>query len=685
MKIAGTEAVSHTYGDRNGQLLKSTYANGWEVTYTYDNLDRVTEVKAAKNGTSYTIGRYIYDKLGRMARFVDGQVPGKSCTYGYDLTDRLCEAVFDDGTAYTYTYDANDCLVKEHHTLPGGSRDVIRAYDKDSRETSVTCGSAKVEKVFDELGRLSTIKRNGGKHTTTYTYETASDGGQTGRVKTVKNGSHSENYAYDTRGNVTKVTENSSQSGKIYAYDAQGQLIREYDPDQKVWLGYKYDAGGNLTEVRSYPEGEGTVIKKFAYGTAWKDQLAAMTVEGTTRNFTYDANGNLLSDGKYTYSWTKGSLLAKVTGDSLEATYTYDASGIRTSKTVNGVKTEYLTAGGSILAEKKNGKWQQYLYDGSGQLMAIRYKGADYYYIRDGLMCITGLVDANGGAVVNYRYDSWGKLMCITGSMAGTLGKDNPYRYKGYYYDDETGMYYLKSRYYQPGICRFISADTIEVLDCQGDLNDKNLYAYCDNNPVMRVDTGGQIWITLGIMAAGGGIGMVIGAASSAITQYMFNGEINWKSVGVAAVGGFVSGAVAASPLGLTGQIGVGAAAGAVSYVADCKVNGSALKVDELAVSAAAGAFSGWIGGSGANQYKALSNTIKTASKTTARFTRLISTKGSASLAAKRIAEAKMWRDTVLKGTTWISSIKFAAGTGTSNVIAQLWTKAKNKVRSWFK
>ena len=253
-------------------------------------------------------------------------------------------------------------------------------------------------------------------------------------------------------------------------------------------------------------------------------------------------------------------------------------------------------------------------------------------------MTITGLIDANGTAVVNYRYDSWGILTGITGSMAGTLGKDNPYRFKGYYYDEETGMYYLKSRYYQPEICRFISADNEDVLiDTHVDLANKNLYLYCDNNPVMRVDTGGQIWITLGIMAAGGGIGMVIGAASSAITQYMFNGEINWKSVGVAAVGGFVSGAVAASPLGLTGQIGVGAAVGAVSYVADCKVNGSALKVDELAVSAEAGAVSGRIGGSGANQYKALSNTIKTASKTTARFTRLISTKGSASLAAKRI------------------------------------------------
>ena len=81
------------------------------------------------------------------------------------------------------------------------------------------------------------IKRNGSKCTTAYTYETASDGGQTGRVKTVKNGSHSENYTYDTWGNVTKVTENSSQSGKIYANDAQGKLIREYNPDKKEGLG----------------------------------------------------------------------------------------------------------------------------------------------------------------------------------------------------------------------------------------------------------------------------------------------------------------------------------------------------------------------------------------------------------------------------------------------------------------
>ena len=176
-------------------------------------------------------------------------------------------------------------------------------------------------------------------------------------------------FAYDGFGNRKSV----SIAGKAavshdYTYDAQGQLTREYDPDKKLYLGYQYDAGGNLTEVCSYPagaeggpEGTGTVLKRFAYGSTWKDQMTSVTMDGKTRNFTYDANGNLLSDGKYTYSWTKGSLLEKVTGDGLEAVYTYDASGIRTSKKVNGTTKEYLTAGGSVLSEKKNGVWQQVL------------------------------------------------------------------------------------------------------------------------------------------------------------------------------------------------------------------------------------------------------------------------------------------------------------------------------------
>ena len=534
--IAGTKIISHSYGERNGLLTKSLWGNGWEISYSYDSMDRLTGVTAKKDGTSYPLYTQAYNRQGLIYRYVDKQASGRSCTYGYDLTGRLCEAVFDDGTAYSYTYDANDCLVKEHHTIPGGSRDVIRAYDKDSRETSVTCGSAKVEKAFDELGRLSSIKRNGGKHVTEFTYGAAPDGGATGRVTSIKNGSETITYGYDARGYVTSETKGGKT--RRYHYDAKGQLIREDDPVQGKTFFYSYDTGGAMTEIRAYAMTDAKDLtglhyekKTFGRGGAWTDQM--LTVDGQV--YTYDAVGNLLADGKRTYTWQMGSQLAKVTGDGLEAAYTYDASGIRTSKTVNGVKTEYLTAGSRILAEKKNGTWQQYLYDGDGQLTAMTYKGKDYYFIRDNLRVITGLVDSEGKAVVNYRYNSWGKLLSITGSMAESLGKDNPYRYKGYYYDEETGMYYLKNRYYDPEICRFISADDVTVMiDSPMSLGDKNLYAYSDNDPINKKDEDGDLpqFVVMGLVGAAANVGISFVAAKATGQDY------GWKDALIdAAVG----------------------------------------------------------------------------------------------------------------------------------------------------
>ena len=205
------------------------------------------------------------------------------------------------------TYDANDCLVKEHHTIPGGSRDVIRAYDKDSREISVTCGSAKVEKAFDELGRLSSIKRNGGKHVTEFTYVTAPDGGATGCVASIKNGSETITYGYDARGYVTSET----KGGKThrYYYDAKGQLVREDDPVQGKTFLYSYDTGGAMAEIRAYALTDAKDLtglhyekKTFGRGGAWTDQM--LTVDGQV--YTYDAVGNLLADGKWTYNMADG-------------------------------------------------------------------------------------------------------------------------------------------------------------------------------------------------------------------------------------------------------------------------------------------------------------------------------------------------------------------------------------------
>lgn len=125
----------------------------------------------------------------------------------------------------------------------------------------------------------------------------------------------------------------------------------------------------------------------------------------------------------------------------------------------------------------------------------MTYNGSEYFYLTNLQGDVTGLVDAAGGTVVSYTYDSWGKLTSTTGSMATTLGEKNPYRYRGYRYDTETGLYYLQSRYYNPEIGRFISTDTSDTLTATPmELTDKNLFSYCDNNPVVRADVGGEFW-----------------------------------------------------------------------------------------------------------------------------------------------------------------------------------------------
>ena len=139
----------------------------------------------------------------------------------------------------------------------------------------------------------------------------------------------------------------------------------------------------------------------------------------------------------------------------------YDHTGARVKKVVDGAATEYHMAGDLIASESSNGKTMWYIYDSGANLLAVNIAGKYYTYIRNIQNDIIALVDASGKTVVNYAYDSWGKLLSITGSLKDTVGVQNPFRYRGYYYDNKTGMYYLKNRYYDPELRRFISADTV--------------------------------------------------------------------------------------------------------------------------------------------------------------------------------------------------------------------------------
>ena len=143
-----------------------------------------------------------------------------------------------------------------------------------------------------------------------------------------------------------------------------------------------------------------------------------------------------------------------------------------------------------IVAEVTGDVQTDYYYDESGNVFGFKRGDSEYYYIRNGQGDIIGILDSSGTQIVSYVYDSWGKLVSISGSQAETIGEANPFRYRGYYYDTETGLYYLNSRYYDPEVGRFINTDSL--LGANGDVLASNLFVYCKNNPICQYDPTGH-------------------------------------------------------------------------------------------------------------------------------------------------------------------------------------------------
>ena len=188
--------------------------------------------------------------------------------------------------------------------------------------------------------------------------------------------------------------------------------------------------------------------------------------------------------------------------------------------------------------------------------MGFTYNGAAYYYTENAQGDVTGIVDKDCNTVVEYSYDAWGKLLSTTGSLAGTVGKINPFLYRGYYYDSETGLYALQLRYYDPETGRMINADHLSILlSSTSSLTDKNLFSYCDNNAINRADEEGGFWHII----VGAAIGALVGGASQIISNLLTGHQFN-EGLGVAMITGAFVGALAASGLGLLGMI-VGSAA----------------------------------------------------------------------------------------------------------------------------
>ena len=195
-----------------------------------------------------------------------------------------------------------------------------------------------------------------------------------------------------------------------------------------------------------------------------------------------------------TLTWANGRQLSTLTKSGKTTSHEYDINGNRTKKVAGGATTEYYLNEGTIVAEKKGSELIRYLFDENGNRFGLEWKGTKYYYVFNGQGDVIGITDPRNRLAVSYTYDAWGKLLS-TGGDNPALAAANPIRYRGYYYDTETGLYYIQRRYYDPEVGRWISPEpNVDVgeFDVGAGLIGYNVYGYCANNPINMIDITGE-------------------------------------------------------------------------------------------------------------------------------------------------------------------------------------------------
>ena len=530
--IGNIPLVTYEYAANNGKLQKMIYGNDNFVEYSYDELDRLSEVCYTYTDSSGNLvnNSYLYtytttgtlhsvksteanreyfcvrDSEGKAIFYNENDATGGTellkISYEYDEQNRLS----DQYQMISYTAPGNLVSASYHLKVKYNTDDTLQTY-------SIKLGASNVANLaytYDGLDRIKTKTVTGGTFCRTESYTYKPRGGlttyQIGTYTSTTCGtSTTYSYTYDNNGNITHMTDGDGLVTR-YIYDNLGQLTREDNPYLNKTYLYTYDNAGNRTSKKTYTYTTGslasltpTSTQAYTYSTgAWGDRLS-----GTT----YDGIGNPLTYSTYALTWSGRELVEmnRNYGQSV-ISFLYNDEGIRTSKNVGGTVHTYILNGSQIVSETWGQRMLLYFYDESGAPMGLQYRQSSYaagvfdtfYFEKNIFGDIVAVYTEAGVKIGTYTYDAWGN--CTTTVASGNtplqstiLRTYNPFRYRGYYYDTDTGLYYLQSRYYNPATGRFINADG--YVNANGDLIGFNMYAYCSNNPIMCVDPTGKSWL----------------------------------------------------------------------------------------------------------------------------------------------------------------------------------------------
>ena len=469
-----------------------TFGNDQTVQYSYDKFDRTT--KEQYNNVTY---EYAYDASGQLAK--QTSTAGEEYNYEYDSLGRLIRSnEYNDGTFEQRTehiYDASNRLTKQSWYNVGGTTTMSYAYSTttgllSSLNATVQNSSIPVTYTYQGTNQLRS-KAIGSVMTKAYNYCYNEDGGYRASLPDYVNYRDSssnliygDNCHYDSNGRLVKILDSGSSTTTraIYGYDQQGQLTSATVGGTRYE--YSYDTAGNIQSKKV-----GSTTTNYTYGNgAWRDLLTAYGGGSITYS---GGNPTKYYDGS-TFTWTQGRRLATAKVGSTNISYTYDMAGVRSSKTVGSTTYDFTTLSGLVTRQTGGGKTIDFVYDENNQPLAMKYNNTLYYYVLNAQGDVVRIVDGSRSVVASYTYDPWGKII----SSSGTLADINPLRYRGYYYDSETGFYYLQSRYYDPEIGRFINADSYASTDATGLLS-TNMFAYCENDPVNKSDPSGEFFDTV--------------------------------------------------------------------------------------------------------------------------------------------------------------------------------------------
>ena len=535
--------VHYTYKTGNGRLKDITYANGDRMHASYNSIGQMVAERWYNSSDALTAHyKYVYDGQGNIVRSID-ILGEKEYNYEYEegrIARATESAIVLDGelvaaktlvNAVRYSYDSEGKLTRKVISPAQGTTHTVyyENTEDDNAVVKFTAGGRTVtsrsktdsfgRKVFDEL-QLGTsfVSRqftyHAGELTETHKAE--------GKVKSspttqlVRQIAFSDDrtisYEYDEEERITKVID-SIDGTTEYTYDALGQLLTE-KVNGEVVNTMTYDNYGNILTKND---------AEYTYGDEnWKDLLTGFG--GTP--ITYDAQGNPTGYLGHTLTWEKGRQLKSFDDN----TYTYNANGIRTSKNVESGEHIYTLDGTKILQERWNydEETKTYmdilvpLYDNEESVCGVIYNEEPYYFHKNLQGDVIAIVDKNGDIVARYTYDAWGACTIQSDSTGCCIASINPFRYRGYYYDIETDMYYLQSRYYDPNTGRFINADDGTYIRSSEKTLLHCLFVYCENDCTNKTDETG--YASLRVVGYGFQIEMSVGWAT-------FGVELVWYIV----------------------------------------------------------------------------------------------------------------------------------------------------------